>query len=90
MNFTFKKRRGGTFLKCFPNPNFFGEGIKAFQLRPGGLDLFFGLFVPKGGGSFRGGIINNLVFELSIGEIFSRMISLLDQIPEAFQNLIAD
>ena len=46
------KRRGGTLLKCFPNRKFIGGGIEAFHLRPPGLDLFFGLFVPKGGGSF--------------------------------------
>ena len=46
------KRRGGTLLKCFPDGKPVGRGIEAFDLRPPGLDLFFGLSVPKGGGSF--------------------------------------
>ena len=76
------KRRGGTLLKCFLNWKFFGGGIKAIHLRPLGLDFFFRLFVPKGGGSFIGDLIENPNFQLSIGELFTRMISLLDQIPE--------
>ena len=46
------KRRGGALLKCLPDGKLIGRGIEAFHLRPPGLDLFFGLFVPKGGGSF--------------------------------------
>ena len=46
------KRRGGALLKCLPDGKPVGRGIEAFDLRPPGLDLFFGLFVPKGGGSF--------------------------------------
>ena len=44
--------RGGALLKCLPDRKLVGRGIEAFHLRPPGLDLFFGLFVPKGGGSF--------------------------------------
>ena len=44
--------RGGALLKCLPDGEPVGRGIEAFHLRPPGLDLFFGLFVPKGGGSF--------------------------------------
>ena len=50
--FHLRKRRGGALLKCLPDGKLVGRGIEAFHLRPPGLDLFFGLFVPKGGGSF--------------------------------------
>ena len=46
------KRRGGALLKCLPDGKPVGRGIEAFDLCPPGLYLFFGLFVPKGGGSF--------------------------------------
>ena len=46
------KRRGGALLKCLPDGKPVGRDIEAFHLRPPGLDLFFGLSVPKGGGSF--------------------------------------
>ena len=50
--FHLRKGRGGALLKCLPDGKLVGRGIEAFHLRPPGLDLFFGLFVPKGGGSF--------------------------------------
>ena len=57
--FPLGKRRWGTLLKCFRNLKFIGGGIKAIHLRPPGLDLFFGLLVPKAGGSFRGHLVKN-------------------------------
>ena len=71
IEFHLRKRRGGTLLKCLPNSNFIGGGIEATHLRPPGLDLFFGLFVPMGGGSFRGEFIKNWIFQFSIGELFT-------------------
>ena len=44
--------RGEALLKCLPDGKLVGRGIEAFHLRPPGLDLFLGLFVPKCGGSF--------------------------------------
>ena len=41
--------RWGALLKCLPDRELVG----------GGIDLFFGLFVPKSGGSFRGAFVKN-------------------------------
>ena len=46
------KRRGGALLRCLPDCKPVGRGVKAIDLRPPGLDLFFGLSIPKGGGGF--------------------------------------
>ena len=46
------KRRGGALLKCLPDRKPVGRGVEAIDFRPPGLDLFFGLSIPKGGGGF--------------------------------------
>ena len=65
------KRRGGALLKCLPDGKPVGRGIEAFNLRPPGLDLFFGLFVPKGGGSFGGDLVKNQIFQLGTRKFFA-------------------
>ena len=65
------KRRGGTLLKCFPDGKPVGRGIEAFDLCPPGLDLFFGLFIPKGGGSFGGDLVKNQIFQLGTRKFFA-------------------
>ena len=65
------KRRGGALLKCLPDRKPVGRGVEAIDFRPPGLDLFFGLSIPKGGGGFRGDLVKNQIFQLGTGKFFA-------------------